>query len=231
MLPVVGWQQISVHFAGNCAIFATIGETIYPPTAGDLIMQKPFQKSVPVLALVLAGVFSIPSAYADKPDGAGGGNSGKREHKKDRDERGHDRNGHDGDYGRDDRRGDDRRGGDRYDDARHSRSSPQMSAGVYFNDREREYAHSYYHDEFNRGNCPPGLAKKHNGCLPPGQAKKWHRGQPLGRDVVYYPVPNEVLIRLRPPPPHHEYVRVASDILLIAVGTGMVVDAIEDLGR
>ncbi len=22
------------------------------------------------------------------------------------------------------------------------------------------------------GNCPPGLAKKHNGCLPPGQAKK-----------------------------------------------------------
>ncbi len=21
-------------------------------------------------------------------------------------------------------------------------------------------------------NCPPGLAKKHNGCLPPGQAKK-----------------------------------------------------------
>jgi hypothetical protein len=26
---------------------------------------------------------------------------------------------------------------------------------------------------FNRrGSCPPGLAKKHNGCLPPGQAKK-----------------------------------------------------------
>ena len=22
------------------------------------------------------------------------------------------------------------------------------------------------------GGCPPGLAKKHNGCLPPGQAKK-----------------------------------------------------------
>ncbi|MBX3593104.1 hypothetical protein [Sphingomonas sp.] len=26
--------------------------------------------------------------------------------------------------------------------------------------------------------CPPGLAKKHNGCMPPGQAKKygWSRG-------------------------------------------------------
>lgn len=25
------------------------------------------------------------------------------------------------------------------------------------------------------GGCPPGLAKKHNGCLPPGQAKKMFR--------------------------------------------------------
>jgi hypothetical protein len=25
------------------------------------------------------------------------------------------------------------------------------------------------------GGCPPGLAKKHNGCLPPGQAKKLYR--------------------------------------------------------
>ena len=28
------------------------------------------------------------------------------------------------------------------------------------------------------GGCPPGLAKKNNGCLPPGQAKKlYNRGQ------------------------------------------------------
>ena len=27
------------------------------------------------------------------------------------------------------------------------------------------------------GGCPPGLAKKRNGCLPPGQAKKLNRGQ------------------------------------------------------
>jgi Ni/Co efflux regulator RcnB len=33
------------------------------------------------------------------------------------------------------------------------------------------------------------------------------------------------------PPAGHRYVRVAADILLIAVGTGMVVDAIEDIGR
>ncbi|HZC37499.1 MAG TPA: hypothetical protein VE221_02360 [Sphingomicrobium sp.] len=30
---------------------------------------------------------------------------------------------------------------------------------------------------YDGGGCPPGLAKKHNGCLPPGQAKKLYRGQ------------------------------------------------------
>lgn len=30
---------------------------------------------------------------------------------------------------------------------------------------------------YGAGGCPPGLAKKHNGCLPPGQAKKLYRGQ------------------------------------------------------
>ncbi len=35
---------------------------------------------------------------------------------------------------------------------------------------------------FDRG-CPPGLAKKGNGCLPPGQAKKhFERGQRIDRD-------------------------------------------------
>ena len=35
-----------------------------------------------------------------------------------------------------------------------------------------------------RGNCPPGLAKKHNGCLPPGQAKKLYNvGQRYNRNA------------------------------------------------
>ena len=39
------------------------------------------------------------------------------------------------------------------------------------------------HVGYGTGGCPPGLAKKHNGCLPPGQAKKLYGvGQrfPLG---------------------------------------------------
>ena len=38
------------------------------------------------------------------------------------------------------------------------------------------------------------------------------------------------MIRLGVPPAGYRYVRVASDILLISVGTSMVVDAIQDLG-
>jgi hypothetical protein len=31
---------------------------------------------------------------------------------------------------------------------------------------------------YGGGGCPPGLAKKNNGCMPPGQAKKlYNRGQ------------------------------------------------------
>ncbi|HND53454.1 MAG TPA: Ig-like domain-containing protein, partial [Pirellulaceae bacterium] len=54
---------------------------------------------------------------------------------------------------------------------------------------------------------------------------------PLPRDVVYYDAPGEIVLRLGIPPEGHRYVRVAADILLIAVGTGLVVDAIEDLNR
>jgi len=33
---------------------------------------------------------------------------------------------------------------------------------------------------YGQGGCPPGLAKKHNGCMPPGQVKKLYRiGQRL----------------------------------------------------
>ena len=40
-----------------------------------------------------------------------------------------------------------------------------------------------------------------------------------------------MVLSLGGPPSGYRYVRVASDILLIAIGTGMVVDAMEDLVR
>ncbi len=89
----------------------------------------------------------------------------------------------------------------------------------------------YYGERFRAGRCPPGLAKKHNGCMPPGQARKWQVGHRLPSDVIYYEVPRQLVVQIGPPPSGYRYVRVASDILLMTIGTGMIVDAIQDLGR
>ena len=101
----------------------------------------------------------------------------------------------------------------------------------HFRDDHRGYVRSYYEEEFRSGHCPPGLAKKRNGCMPPGQAKKWKMGRPLPAGVVVHEVPQLLVVKIGVPPPGYQYVRVASDILMIAVGTRMVMDAISDLGR
>jgi Ni/Co efflux regulator RcnB len=110
-------------------------------------------------------------------------------------------------------------------------SDVNVHVDVYFGDEDRLIVRDYYEERQHKGHCPPGLAKKHNGCMPPGQAKKWHRGRPLPREVIYHDLPPSVLIKLRLPPSGQKYVRVAADILLITIGTGIVIDAIEDLGR
>lgn len=100
-----------------------------------------------------------------------------------------------------------------------------------FGDDERLAVREYYGDRVRGGHCPPGLAKKGNGCMPPGQAKKWAKGRPLPRDIVYYDLPPDLIVRLPSPPVGHRYVQVAGDVLMIAVGTSMVVDAVQDILR
>jgi Ni/Co efflux regulator RcnB len=123
-------------------------------------------------------------------------------------------------------------GRERRENERHEadRMEQAPSPALRFEARQRDSVRDYYAPRVKAGRCPPGLAKKHNGCLPPGQAKKWGLGQALPPGLVRYPLPAELLRRLGPPPAGHEYVRVAGDILLLAIGTSMVVDAIENLG-
>ncbi len=111
------------------------------------------------------------------------------------------------------------------------RGAAAVPTGGFFGGAQRDAVRAYYEPRMKAGKCPPGLAKKNNGCLPPGQAKNWQRGQQLPKTVVTYPVPAAVQVRLGTPPAGHKFVRVATDILLIAIGTSMVIDAIEDLGR
>ncbi len=78
--------------------------------------------------------------------------------------------------------------------------------------------------------CPPGLAKKNNGCMPPGLAKKYAIGSPLPDDVVFSELPKALREALGPPSKGKKYVQVDKDVLLITEGTKIVLDAI-GLGR
>jgi hypothetical protein len=98
---------------------------------------------------------------------------------------------------------------------------------VVFNDRDREQVRTYWVETYGRGKCPPGLAKKGNGCRPPGLAKeRYVIGQRLPAVVVVQPAPRVLVTRLGPPPAGYEYVMVDGDLLKMAVGTRLVVDAI-----
>lgn len=77
-----------------------------------------------------------------------------------------------------------------------------------------------------RKHCPPGLAKKHNGCLPPGQAKHYAVGQVLPDDFIYWDVPSDVLTLLPAAPRGSRYIAVDKDVLLINEGTKKILDAI-----
>ena len=109
-------------------------------------------------------------------------------------------------------------------------AQPGTQVNVVINERDRGAVYGYYRTEYATGRCPPGLAKKNNGCLPPGQAKKlWAIGQPLPPSVVFYPLPPALVVQLSPAPSGYQYVRVANDILLMAVGTRLIAGALADL--
>ena len=108
----------------------------------------------------------------------------------------------------------------------------QTPTRVIVTDRDRTTVYTYYRTEFVRGDCPPGLAKKNNGCLPPGQAKKlWGVGQPLPSTVVYYPLPQPLMVQLAPPPPGYDYVRIDDDIVLMRRDTRLVSEIITNLSQ
>ena len=179
-----------------------------------------------LLAVLFAAALAAAPVHA-KPHGEGHGN-GKHEEAGDDDGPGKGK-GHKAKAALDDR-ADPRVHADEVGKGDHM-GRKDLAPGAYFNDRHREAVRTYYASHEGKG-CPPGLAKKHNGCLPPGQAKKqWAIGERLPPTVVVTPVPQVVLVKLPPVPPGYRYVQASNDILLIAVGTQMVVDGINGLMR
>jgi hypothetical protein len=101
---------------------------------------------------------------------------------------------------------------------------------VVFSGTQREAAQQYFVQTHGRGNCPPGLAKKDNGCLPPGQAKKRYAvGHPLPKGIVVVEVPPELSVRIGPAPAGYRYGIIDGDLVKLAIGTLLVVDAIQGM--
>ena len=91
-------------------------------------------------------------------------------------------------------------------------------------DADRSAYRNWWRSTYGR-NCPPGLAKKDNGCLPPGLAKRRYVvGQPLPTTVVIGSVPAG--LRLTAVPVGYRYAYVDGDILLIDATSRLVADVI-----
>ena len=100
---------------------------------------------------------------------------------------------------------------------------------VTFGIGQQEAAQSYFVEQRGKA-CPPGLAKKGNGCQPPGQAKKRYAvGARLPVDVRIQPLPVSLSARIGVPPVGFAYGMVDGDLVKLAVGTMLVVDAISSL--
>lgn len=110
------------------------------------------------------------------------------------------------------------------------RRRQEVQPGAYFNDQQRNYARQYYSQNYGHGRkCPPGLAKKNNGCMPPGQARNWAVGQPVPRGVTVYTVAQPVLRQLPPAPYGYRYARIGGDIVLVQQQNNVIVDIIVGL--
>ena len=72
--------------------------------------------------------------------------------------------------------------------------------------------HGNHSSMVSGGNCPPGLAKKNNGCLPPGQAKKLYNvGQRLPYGYNSWVPYNQIPYDLRRQSSYDPYGRYAYD--------------------
>jgi hypothetical protein len=184
------------------------------------------------LAVLITATLAVAPAFGQRQDHRGQGQDRRDrvEERRDDARQNHPRR---DDSHRDDARRNHSRQNDAHHDDRGNRNQGRLTprAGVYFADKHRTHVREYYVKSHRRGHCPPGLAKRHNGCTPPGHARKWQIGRQLPRDVMFYDLPPRLVQEIGPPPPNYRYVRVATDILLIAIGSGTVFDAIQDLGE
>ncbi len=95
-------------------------------------------------------------------------------------------------------------------------------ADVVFTALERQIIRDYY-----RRNLPPGLARRES--LPPGLRRQLVRNGRLPPGLEKRALPADLRARLPARDPRYDIVRVGTDVLLILIATGVILDIIEDV--
>jgi hypothetical protein len=123
------------------------------------------------------------------------------------------------------------KGGPPHEDSdRHGDRHENPDLEIRFSTQFRHEVRNWYEETYGRGHCPPGLAKKHNGCLPPGLAKKRYQiGSRLPSGVLWQPLPGDLARRVGAPPHGYQYGIVDGDVVQLAIGSLLVVDALDGL--
>ena len=168
--------------------------------------MTPLSNSHHFVALAIASLLMAGPAFAkDKSDdhGNGGGKHGNKHSQKNE---------------------------DKNEKKAEKREREEIKQGAYFNDQQRAYARQYYSTTYSDGKrCPPGLAKKNNGCMPPGQVQDLVIGQPIPTNVKVYQVAQPVIQKLPPAPVGYRYERIGGDIVLVQQQNNIIVDVIKGL--
>jgi hypothetical protein len=114
-------------------------------------------------------------------------------------------------------------------------NEPWVSVNVRIGDPEREVIRTYVASQnppSKKGKAlPPGLAKKvaRGGSLPPGWQKKCVRGEIMPPEVYRqcHPLPQEVVVKLPPPPPGTILVTVHGKIVRLIKASHEILDVFD----
>lgn len=110
------------------------------------------------------------------------------------------------------------------------RMGPRVKPGMYIGEKYRVALRAAWKQAYGDGRrCPPGLRKTGTGCAAAVLPTPWVIGDPLPAGAEPHPVPAPLRNHLPQTPEGHRYVLVAGDLLLVATGSGMVVDAVQGL--
>jgi hypothetical protein len=104
----------------------------------------------------------------------------------------------------------------------------RIDASLRFTVRDRELFAAWAAAEYGKGKCPPGLLKRESQCLTRGHPRKRYTvGLPLPAGVVPAPVPLDLSRRVGMPPIGYRYGMIDGDLVKLAVGSGLAVDALD----